>query len=82
MIVPVGEIVSVGAVDVPPAAAADRAIPPDAQPVPEISFVEFQVTSVSKFGVAELLIRAILWVVSVQSKPMFVTSSSSIRFWI
>src|ERR1041384_3736900 len=40
MIVPVGDSVSVGAVDVPPAAAADRATPPAAQPVPNTSLVE------------------------------------------
>jgi hypothetical protein len=77
MYVPVGEIVFVGAVLVPPAAAADRRIPPDAHPVPETSFVEFQVTSVSKFGVALFVINAIRWVARDRSTASCVASHTS-----
>src|ERR1044072_5558197 len=76
---PVGDSVVVGEVLVAPAAAADRATPPDAQPVPDTSLVLFQLTSVEKFGVAELLSRAILWVVRLRSNANWVASSTSMK---
>src|SRR6185369_12383041 len=74
---PVGDSVSVGAVEVAPAAAADSATPPDAHPVPLTSLVLDQAESVEKFGVAELLSRAILWEVRDRSTASWVASRMS-----
>src|SRR3954467_904483 len=50
--VPVGDTVFSGTVDAGPAAATDSSTPGVNQPGPTTSFVVFQLTSVSKLGVA------------------------------
>src|SRR4051812_18071246 len=77
---PVGDSVRVGAVDVPPAAAADSSTPPDAQPVPDTSLVLFHTAPVEKFGVATFDNSAILWVVSDRSMASWLASRKSIQF--